>query len=474
MARPTPFRLNRSGLMLALISAAFASQAGAAAGRTEFTIGGVTVAGRDGVQRPLARGTDLDNGDVVRTNNGRAQIRFTDGSYVSLQPNTEFGIREYRYENKADGSERGFFGLLKGAMRTVTGAIGRINRDRYQIATPTATVGIRGTGGVIQVQDDGSTLVIGTSGIWSLTNPAGSVDVPAGTSALAPSDPNQPPQETTQQPTSGPAPLPPEEPVFVAGNQVDETGDPIIPEEPVIPPPSFTPLMSGSGYAAVVTYSAFSNSNFDEVITDGTAVFNTSNQLTSLSSSFGDHILVNGSVVESGNDGILAWGRWIGDVSVPPDGQVLETYGSNQGLHYVIGIPTAALPTTGTATYSIAGATSPTYTDGTALPGTFSGSLAVDFGLRGNISTDFSVAIGGHSYRLVGSAPTSTFFSMDTFNQPPNLSVTSATSCGSTPCGGLVQGFFAGTTAERAGVGYLVEDFDLGKDIIGTAAFKKN
>src|SRR5687767_1613529 len=218
MQGSAPFRLNRSGVMLAVLSAAFASQASAAAGRAEFTIGGVTVA-RGGVERPLARGTELDNGDVVRTNSGRAQIRFTDGSYVSLQPNTEFGIREYRYENKTDGSERGFFGLLKGAMRTVTGAIGRVNRDRYQISTPTATVGIRGTGGVIQVQDDGSTLIIGTSGIWSLTNPAGSVDVPAGTSALAPTDPNQPPQESTEAPTSGPAPVQEEQVEFVAGEE---------------------------------------------------------------------------------------------------------------------------------------------------------------------------------------------------------------------------------------------------------------
>src|SRR5688572_18325048 len=106
MPQAAPFRLNRSGLILALVSAAFAGEAGAAAGRAEFTIGGVTVAGKDGVQRPLARGAELDNGDVVRTNDGRAQIRFTDGAYVSLQPNTEFGIREYRYDNRADGNER--------------------------------------------------------------------------------------------------------------------------------------------------------------------------------------------------------------------------------------------------------------------------------------------------------------------------------------------------------------------------------
>ena len=167
MSGSLPFRLNRSGMLLALISTAFAGEAGAAAGRVDFTTAGVTVASQNGQARPLARGAELDSGDIVRTNEGRAQIRFSDGSYVSLQPNTDFAISDYKFEGKSD--DRGFFGLVRGAMRTVTGAVGRVNRNSYRITTPTATVGIRGTGGVIQVQNDGSTLVIGTSGIWSLT-----------------------------------------------------------------------------------------------------------------------------------------------------------------------------------------------------------------------------------------------------------------------------------------------------------------
>src|ERR1700674_1742565 len=134
MPNHVPFRLNRSGFLLALVSAAFAGQAGAAAGRVDFTIGRTTVSGPDGQQRPLAKGAELDKGDTVRTaEDGRAQIRFTDGAYVSLQPNTEFAIRDYNYEGKTDGSERGLFSLAKGAMRTVTGLIGRINRNRYQV-----------------------------------------------------------------------------------------------------------------------------------------------------------------------------------------------------------------------------------------------------------------------------------------------------------------------------------------------------
>src|SRR5262245_36350058 len=141
MPRSAPFRLNRSGLLLALISAAFAGEAAAAAARVDFAAGGATVSNRGGQTRTLTRGLELDSGDTVRTSgDGRAQLRFTDGSYVSLQPNTDFAISEYKFEGKDD--DRGFFGLVRGAMRTVTGAVGRVNRNSYRITTPTATVGI--------------------------------------------------------------------------------------------------------------------------------------------------------------------------------------------------------------------------------------------------------------------------------------------------------------------------------------------
>src|SRR5258707_604951 len=273
-----PFRLNRSGVMLALISAAFTGEAGAVAGRVDFTIGGTTVSGVDGQRRPLAKGAELDKGDTGRTDaEGRAQIRFSDGSYVSLQPNTEFAIKDYNFEGKTDGTERGFFGLAKGAMRTVTGFIGRVNRNRYQIVTPTATVGIRGTGGQIQVLLDGSTVVSGTSGIWTLSNPAGTLDIPAGVSGKAPASPNQPPQQTSQGPSTGPAQPPPLQTIYVQGNQTTSAG---------APADLFVPLASGSGYSAAVALNGFfgSGGTVDAGLApgDATAVFDGVGQLTSL------------------------------------------------------------------------------------------------------------------------------------------------------------------------------------------------
>jgi hypothetical protein len=468
------FKLNRTGFLLAVVSAAFAGHANAAAGRVDFAIGGATVSGTDGRARPLTKGADLDSGDTIKTNDGRAQIRFTDGSYVSLQPNTDFSIKEYSYDGKTDGSERGFFGLAKGAMRAVTGLIGRVNRNRYQITTPTATVGIRGTGGLIQVQNDGSTLIVGTSGIWTLTNSAGSLDIPAGTSGLAPTTPNQPPRQADKGPDVPPPP-PPVQTIFTQGDQRTSDGTAAI---------GVVPLVSGSGYAATI---AFTSSFLASPTTNGnvTAIFNPAGQMTSATFSNGSNFVLDpttGAHAEFGTDGILAWGRWTGDVSGKAnfDGVIpfSDTYSQNQGLHYVVGMPTPTMPVTGTATYAMMGATSPTFVDGHAAPGTFSGGLSVNFGtqmitmglLVNMPSAGVGYAIAGNTSYAGSSFNGSASFSGGVPSSPLAIVGTTSTSC-SCFCNASVQGFFAGATAERVGLGYQIQDTT--GTVIGAAAFKK-
>ena len=68
-----------------------------AAARVEFVAGSVLTSGSDGNQRPLSKGMEIGSGDTVQTNsNGRAQLRFSDGGYISLQPNTQFRVDEYK------------------------------------------------------------------------------------------------------------------------------------------------------------------------------------------------------------------------------------------------------------------------------------------------------------------------------------------------------------------------------------------
>lgn len=66
-----------------------------------------------------------------------------DGGIVAIRQNTVFRVDEY----KADGNsgDRIFMSLVRGAIRSITGWIGKYHAPGYRITTPVATIGIRGT-----------------------------------------------------------------------------------------------------------------------------------------------------------------------------------------------------------------------------------------------------------------------------------------------------------------------------------------
>src|SRR4249920_3649761 len=155
------FNMNCRAALLAAIAAAYPVIGySAPAAQVDFAVGNVTAVGANGQSRNLGKGAQIEQGDTVNTNGGRAQLRFTDGAYVSLQPESQFRIDQYRYDGKQDGNEKGFFSLLKGGLRTITGLVGRTNKANYQVQTSVATIGIRGTEYTIEYGHS----VIGTVG----------------------------------------------------------------------------------------------------------------------------------------------------------------------------------------------------------------------------------------------------------------------------------------------------------------------
>ena len=116
------------------------------AGRFQFVAGDVRVVGIDGKERPARKGDSISEKEsVISGRDGSAQLRMVDEGIVAVRPDTTLRIDEYKFADKEDGSERGFFSLLKGGFRSITGLIGRVNKDNYGIRTPAATIGIRGT-----------------------------------------------------------------------------------------------------------------------------------------------------------------------------------------------------------------------------------------------------------------------------------------------------------------------------------------
>lgn len=127
-----------------LLGAALGAQAQVVA--RVLSAAGEVVATRAGRDIALVAGATLENGDIVRTGvESSAQVRFTDESIVALRSRSRFALSDYRFTGADDGISRAVFGLLQGGIRTLTGLIGRTHRERYQLNSPLATVGIRGT-----------------------------------------------------------------------------------------------------------------------------------------------------------------------------------------------------------------------------------------------------------------------------------------------------------------------------------------
>ena len=118
-----------------------------AIGQVIWVKGTVKAATGDASPRTLERRSPLYQGDVITTDpSGTGEIAFTDSSIVSLRSSTEFKVDAYNYKPGGPPAEsKSVMSLVKGGFRTITGAIPKENPDAYQVNTPVATIGVRGT-----------------------------------------------------------------------------------------------------------------------------------------------------------------------------------------------------------------------------------------------------------------------------------------------------------------------------------------
>lgn len=150
-----------------------------AVGRVISTAGDVTASSDSGM-RLLARGDDVFVGDIITTGlNSFAQLRFIDSAIVALKADTAFEITEYLYDATAGDNDRATMNLIQGGFRTITGHIGKANRDAYRVVTPFATIGIRGTDHEQVITPNGLVAGVFDGGI-SVQNASGSIDLGVG------------------------------------------------------------------------------------------------------------------------------------------------------------------------------------------------------------------------------------------------------------------------------------------------------
>jgi hypothetical protein len=203
-------RLALAGL--ALLAPALAQ---AAAGTVLFALGRVEIV-RGGTTYVAQRGSAVEVGDTLSTGpTGLAQVRMKDGALLALKSGSSLIVEDFalparmapvgapvappppRAAAAAGPGEggRSVLRLLRGAFRTVTGLIGKSPDDNYRVATPAATIGIRGTdysvaycsgncggtpdglyvgvsSGEVAVANDGGQLVLGDNQYAYVRDPA--------------------------------------------------------------------------------------------------------------------------------------------------------------------------------------------------------------------------------------------------------------------------------------------------------------
>ncbi|MCJ7600666.1 MAG: FecR domain-containing protein [Desulfobulbaceae bacterium] len=141
------FRFSLIAITLALLPVPFPGMARAEepAGKVNAVAGQVTAAGADGAIRTLAKDAPFFSGDIISTGpNSRVRLIFSDDGVIFLRPSTRFEIKSYRHSGDLEQDESKF-SLLRGGFRSITGAIGHGNTKKYEVKTPVATIGIRGT-----------------------------------------------------------------------------------------------------------------------------------------------------------------------------------------------------------------------------------------------------------------------------------------------------------------------------------------
>ena len=139
--------MRQAGFLLMALFSAAAMAAGA--GTVTHLSGTLSVQRADGSVRILSQKSEVNPGDVLTTQrDSYAQINFTDGSSMTMRPNTQLKVEQYNFVQDRPQDDNSFIRLVKGGLRTVTGLVGkRGNQDSYKIGTNTATIGIRGSSG---------------------------------------------------------------------------------------------------------------------------------------------------------------------------------------------------------------------------------------------------------------------------------------------------------------------------------------
>lgn len=134
------------GSAMLLISAVSPVAAADSVGKVLLSTGQTQARAADGTVRSLARRDVVVADDTLETAaDSQLQVRMIDNAIIALTPESVFQLKSYQFNAQRPQDGQAFMELVKGGMRTLSGQIGKSDPASYQLETPVASIGIRGT-----------------------------------------------------------------------------------------------------------------------------------------------------------------------------------------------------------------------------------------------------------------------------------------------------------------------------------------
>jgi hypothetical protein len=148
------------------------------AGHVIVAQGRVLALAQSGAIRQLARQSSIYVGDTIFTDDDSyTQLRMVDGAQIALSEFSELIIESYQYDEDPV-TDASVLNLLRGGLRTITGAIGSQNRDSYELqVSESAQIGIRGTDYEVVITPEGRIVSGVYDGGTTFSNNLGALDL---------------------------------------------------------------------------------------------------------------------------------------------------------------------------------------------------------------------------------------------------------------------------------------------------------
>ncbi len=141
-SREVPSWFAPLALLVALLAGPVAALAD---GGTVVQLNGSATIESKGNTLQASVGSRLESGDTLVTGkNAKAQLRLDDDSVFAVVGDSSFKMDQFQLRRQDQGGNA-IFSLLRGGFRTITGLIGKIKNDKYEIRTGVATIGVRGS-----------------------------------------------------------------------------------------------------------------------------------------------------------------------------------------------------------------------------------------------------------------------------------------------------------------------------------------